>query len=51
MIEFLGKKNEFLAHGNQRGYKNLLVCEGKIVDVDKLPIETEFEMAEHGSSV
>ncbi len=42
---------KFLAHGNRRGYKKLLVTKGKTVCVDKLPNQTEFEKAEHGSSV
>ncbi len=58
MIEFSGKKNdwkswsvEFLDCGTRRGYKKLLVGEGKRVGVDKVPTKTEFEAAEHGSSV
>ena len=57
-IEFSGRKSDLkswsvklLAHGNQRGYKKLLVGEGKTVDVDKVPIQSEYEMAELGSSV
>ncbi len=41
----------FLAHGSRRGYKKLLVGEGKILGVDKVPTKTKFEEAEHGSSV
>ncbi len=41
----------FLVRGNQRGYKKLLVGMGKTVHVDKVPIQTKFEMAENGSSV
>ncbi len=41
----------FLAHRSQRGYKKLFVGEGKTVGVDKVPTQTEFEMAEQGSSV
>ena len=58
VIEFSGKMSDwkswsvkFLAHGSLRGYKKLLVGEGKTVGVDKVPTQTEFEMAEHGSSV
>jgi len=58
VIEFSGKKSDwkswsvkFLARGNRRGYKKLLVGEGKTVGVDKVPTQTEFEAAEHGSSV
>ncbi len=54
MIEFSGKRSEwkswsvkFLAHGNRREYKKLLVAEGKTVGVDKVPTKTEFEEAEH----
>ena len=56
VIEFSGKKNDwkswsgkFLAHGCQRGYKMLLVGEGKTVGVDKVPTESEYEMAEQSS--
>ncbi len=56
MIEFSGMKIDwtscsfkFLAHGNRRGYKKLLVGEGKTVGVDKVPTKAEFEDAECGS--
>ncbi len=58
MIEFSGRKSywkswsvKFYANGNLRGYKKLLVDEGKTVSVEKMPTQTEFEKAEHGSSV
>ena len=58
MIEFSGKKSDwkswsgkFLARENRRGYKKLLVGEGKTVGVDKVATKTEFEEAKHGSSV
>ncbi len=58
MIEFSGKKSnwkswsvKFFAHGNRRGYKKLLVGDGKTVGVDKVPTQTKFEKAEHGSFV
>ncbi len=58
VIEFSGKKSDwkswsvdFMASGNRRGYKNLLVGQCKTVGVDKVPTETKFEEAEHGSSV
>ncbi len=57
-MEFSGKNSDwkswsvkFLARGNRRGYKKLLIGEGKTVGVDKVPTQTEFEEAEHGSSV
>ncbi len=61
VIEFSGKEEwledwkkwsvKFLAGGNRRGYKKLLVGEGKTVGVDKVPTKTECEAAEHASSV
>ncbi len=58
VIEFSCKMSDweswsfkFLAHGNKRGSKKSLVGEGKTISVDKVPIKTEFEKAEHGSSV
>ncbi len=33
------------------GYLKLFIGEGKTVGVDKMPTQTEFEIAEHGSSV
>ncbi len=39
-----------MARGNRRGYKKLLVGEGKTIGVDKVPTQTEFEAAENGSS-
>ncbi len=39
-----------MASGNRRGYKKLLVDEGKTVDVDNVPTKTEYEEAENGSS-
>ncbi len=54
MVAFSGKKSEwkswsdkFLTCGNRRGYKKLLVGEGKTVGVDKVPTKTEFEEAEY----
>ncbi len=40
-----------MACGIRRGEKKLLVGEGKTVGVDKVPTKTEFDEAEHGSSV
>ncbi len=58
MIEFSSKKSDwknrtvkFLTCGNRRGYKKLLVGEGKTLGVDNMPSKTEFEDSEHGSSV
>ncbi len=34
-----------------RNYKNLLVDEGKTIDFEKVPTQTEFEIADHGSLV
>ncbi len=58
MIEFSGNKSvwkswtvQSFAHGNCRDYKNLLVGEGKTICVDKVPSHTEFQIADHGSSV
>ncbi len=58
MIEFSGKESDWkswsiksLACENRRGYKKLLVGGGKTVGVDKVPTQTKFEAAEHGSSV
>ena len=58
VIEFSAKMSDLkswsaklLACGNRRGYKKLLVGEGKTIGVDKVPTQTEFEAAEHGSSV
>ncbi len=42
---------KFLAHGNWRGYKKLLVGEGKTFGVSKMSTQNELEMAEHGLSV
>ena len=39
-----------MAHGNRRGYKKLLVEEGKTVGVDKMPTQTEYEMVILGTS-
>ncbi len=57
-IEFKGKKSywkswsvKFLAHGNRRSYKKLLVSKGKTVGVDKVPTQTKFEEAVHGHKV
>ncbi len=58
VIEFTDKKSDwkslsvkFLACRNRRCYKILLVGEGKIFGIDKVPTKSEFEEAEHGSSV
>ena len=40
-----------MAHGNRRGYKKLLVEEGKTVGVDKMPTQTEYENAALGTSI
>ena len=42
---------KFLACGNLRCYKKLLVGEDKTVGVDKVPTQSEDEMAELRSSV
>ncbi len=58
VIEFSGKECDwkswsvkFLACGNRRGNKKLLVGEGNTVGIDKVPNKSKFEEAEHGSSV
>ena len=58
VIEFSGKKSDwkswsvkFLACGDRRGYKKLLIGEGKTVGVDKVPTQTEYEMAALGTSI
>ena len=47
VIEFPGNESDwkswsvkFLTHGNQRGYKKLLVGEGKTICVDKVPTQS-----------
>ena len=40
-----------MAHGNRRGYKKLLVGEGKTIGVDKVPTQTEYEMAALWTSI
>ena len=52
-IELLGKKSDgksssvkFLAHEDWRGYKKLLICEGKTVGVNKVPTQSMYEMAQ-----
>ncbi len=40
-----------MIHENHRGYKELLVGEGKTIGVAKVSTQIKFEMDEHGSTV
>ncbi len=51
VLEFLELVCEILIHENHRGYKELLVGEGKTIGVAKVSTQIKFEMDEHGSTV
>ena len=55
IIDFLGKKTDwdswskkFLLHGQQKGYKKLLVISGSTSDMDKIPTQDEYKNAMEG---